>query len=141
MKLIIYGEPVPQGRPKFARIGNHVHAYDPEKSKAYKQLVRFWVTQELKKQDTFKPFKNAICVVLTFYMGIPVSWAKTKRIRANMGEIKPIVRNGDIDNLSKSVLDACNGLLWVDDCIITDLTAKKRYTADLARVEMEVSPC
>lgn len=49
MEIVIYGEPVPQGRPKFASFGGHVHAYDPAKSKNYKQLVRFWVTQHLKK--------------------------------------------------------------------------------------------
>ena len=139
MEIVIYGEPVPQGRPKLARIGNHVHAYDPEKSKTYKQLVRFWVTQHLKKIEGFKPYENALCVDLTFYLGIPTSWSKQKRIQASQGQIRPIVRNGDIDNMVKAILDANNGLLWVDDAIITDLSARKRYTADLARVVLKVT--
>ena len=139
MEIVIYGEPVPQGRPKFARIGNHVHAYDPEKSKTYKQLVRFWVTQHLKKIDDWKPFENALCVDLTFYLGIPTSWSKQKRIQAAQGVIRPIVRNGDIDNMVKAILDANNGLLWVDDCIITDLSARKRYTGELARVVIKIT--
>ena len=49
IKVVIYGEPVAQGSPRFARVGKYVHAYDPEKSKNYKQLVPFWVTQDLKK--------------------------------------------------------------------------------------------
>ena len=138
LKIVIYGEPVPQGRPKFARIGNHVHAYDPQKSKNYKQLVRYWVTQHLKKIDGFKPYENALYVDLTFYMSIPTSWSKKKRIEADSGVIRPIVRSGDIDNCIKAIFDAGNGLLWQDDCIITDLHAKKRYTAELARVEMIV---
>ena len=139
MEIVIYGEPVPQGRPKFASFGGHVHAYDPAKSKNYKQLVRFWVTQHLKKIDGFKPYENALCVDLTFYLGIPTSWSKQKRIQASQGQIRPIVRNGDIDNMVKAILDANNGLLWVDDCIITDLSARKRYTADLARVVLKVT--
>lgn len=140
MKIIVWGEPVPQGRPKFARIGNHVHTYDPAKSKNYKQLVRFWVTQALKKMDGWKPQENALCVVLTFYMGIPTSWNKNKRVGASVGQIRPIgKRTNDADNLAKGVLDACTGLLWVDDAIITDLTIRKRYTAELARVEIELS--
>ena len=139
MELVIYGEPVPQGRPKFARIGNHVHAYDPEKSKTYKQLVRFWVTQHLKKIDGWKPLENALCVDLTFYMGIPSSWSKKKRVGASQGQIRPTTKNGDIDNMVKAILDANNGLLWVDDCIITDLTARKRYTGDLARVVIKIT--
>lgn len=138
IKLVIYGEPVPQGRPRFARIGKYVHAYDPEKSKNYKQLVRFWVTQHLKKIDGFKPLENALYVDLTFYMSIPSSWSKKKRIEADSGVIRPIVRSGDIDNCIKAIFDAGTGLLWADDCIITDLHARKRYTAELARVEIAV---
>ena len=140
MEIVIYGEPVPQGRPKFASFGGHVHAYDPAKSKHYKQLVRFWVTQHLKKIEGFQPFENALCVDLTFYLGIPTSWSKQKRIQASQGVIRPTSKRlGDLDNIVKAILDANNGLLWVDDCIITDLSARKRYTADLARVVLKVT--
>ena len=70
-------------------------------------------------------------------MGIPSSWSKKKRIEAANGVIRPVSRN-DLDNLYKSVTDAVNGLLWVDDGIITDAHIRKRYTAELARVEMVV---
>ena len=140
MEIVIYGEPVPQGRPKFASFGGHVHAYDPVKSKNYKQLVRFWVTQYLKKLDGFKPYENALCVDLTFYLGIPASWSKQKRIQASQGVIRPTSKRlGDLDNIVKAILDANNGLLWVDDAIITDLSVKKRYTAELARVVLKVT--
>lgn len=135
MELVIYGEPIPQGRPRFTKTG---HTYDPERSRNYKQLVRFWVTQHIKKIDGWKPFENPLCVDLTFFVGIPSSWAKEKRIRAINGQIRPSSRP-DIDNLVKSVLDSCNGLLWVDDCIITDLSARKRYTGELARVEIKIT--
>ena len=140
MEIVIYGEPVPQGRPKFASFGGHVHAYDPAKSKNYKQLVRFWVTQYLKKLDGFKPYENALCVDLTFYLGIPTSWSKQKRIQASQGVIRPTSKRlGDLDNIVKAILDANNGLLWVDDCIITDLSARKRYTGELARVVIKIT--
>lgn len=137
IKLVIYGEPVAQGRPRFTRIGKYVHAYDPAKSKNYKQLVRFWVTQQLKKKDGFKPIEKAVYVELIFWLPIPISWSKKRRIEADSGIIRPIVKP-DTDNLVKSVTDSCNGLLWVDDSVITDLHAKKRYTAGQAKVEMVV---
>ena len=136
LKIVIYGEPVPQGRPRFARMGNYVHAYDPQKSKDYKRLVRLWVTERLKKIDGFIPFQNALYVDITFWLSIPSSWSKKKRIEADSGLIRPIKRP-DADNLFKS-LDALNGLLWVDDSIITDLHIRKRYTAELARTEIIV---
>ena len=136
LKIVIYGEPVPQGRPRFTRMGNYVHAYDPQKSKDYKRLVRLWVTERLKKIDGFIPFQNALYVDITFWLSIPSSWSKKKRIEADSGLIRPIKRP-DADNLFKS-LDALNGLLWVDDSIITDLHIRKRYTAELARTEIIV---
>ena len=137
MELVIYGEPIPQGRPRFTKTG---HTYDPQRSRNYKQLVRFWVTQYLKKIDGWKPFENALCVDLTFYMGIPSSWSKKKRIGASVGQIRPVgKKSNDADNLAKGVLDASTGLLWVDDAIITDLSARKRYTSDLARVVIKIT--
>ena len=137
MELVIYGEPIPQGRPRFTKTG---HTYDPERSRTYKQLVRFWATQYLKKIPGWKPFENAVCVDLTFYMGIPSSWTKQKRIWASQGQIRPTSKRlGDLDNMVKCVTDAVNGLLWVDDAIITDLSARKRYTGELARVVIKIT--
>ena len=137
MEIVIYGEPVTQGRPRFTKTG---HTYDPQRSRNYKQLVRFWVTQHLKKIDGFKPYENALCVDLTFYLGIPTSWSKQKRIQAAQGVIRPTSKRlGDLDNIVKAILDANNGLLWVDDCIITDLSARKRYTGELARVVIKIT--
>lgn len=140
VEIVVYGDPVPQGRPRFARMGNYVHAYDPQRSKNYKELVRFWITQALKKNTSFKPLKNACILDLTIYMGIPTSWNKTKRIEASEGVIRPIgKRAGDLDNIVKLIQDSANGLLWEDDSVITDLHARKRYTAELARVEIKVT--
>ena len=129
MEIVVYGEPVPQGRPKFVRIGNHVHTYDPEKSRSYKQLVRFWVTQHLKKIDGFKPYENALCVDLTFYLGIPSSWTKKRKLEASQGQIRPTSKRlGDADNLCKSVTDAISGLIYVDDSQIVNLGVSKWYS-------------
>lgn len=133
LKLVIYGKPVPQGRPRFTRTG---HVYDPQESKDYKENVKFWVTQQIKGKG-IRLYDCALCVDLTFYMPIPTSWSKKRRMEADAGIIRPTVRP-DIDNLVKGVTDSCNNLLWKDDCFITDLHARKRYTAGQARVEMVV---
>ena len=137
IKLIIFGEPVPQGRPRFSRQGGFVKAYDPERSRNYKQLVRLWATNQLKKIDGFKTLQNPLCVEMDFYVGIPTSWSKKKRTEAAQGLIRP-VKKPDLDNMYKAVTDALNGLVWADDSIITDVRLRKRYTADTARVEMVI---
>ena len=137
MEIVIYGEPIPQGRPRFTKTG---HAYDPDRSRNYKQLVRFWVTQHLKKIDDWKPFENALCVDLTFYMGIPSSWSKKKRIQAIQGQIRPTSKRlGDLDNMVKGVTDAISGLVYVDDSQIVNLGISKYYS-ETPRCVFKVTP-
>ena len=40
LRAVVPGEPVPQGRPRFRRAGDHVIAYDPAKSREYKRTVQ-----------------------------------------------------------------------------------------------------
>jgi Holliday junction resolvase RusA-like endonuclease len=90
------------------------------------------------KIDGFKPFQNACIVDVTFYRHIPSSWSKRKRMEAACGIIRPITRP-DCGNYEKGFYDALTGIIWVDDSIVTDKHVKKRYTADLARVELTVT--
>lgn len=45
---------------------------------------------------------------------------------------------GDVDNYAKLVLDACNGLFYVDDSQIHTLTASKSYDDGRERIELEI---
>lgn len=79
MKLIyeatVYGDPVPQGRPRLCGRGRFVRAYDPPKSKAYKQLIK----------DTIRHPKDITDVPLMFELMIyrripPAHERKTNKI-------------------------------------------------------------
>lgn len=59
-------------------------------------------------------------------MPIPASWPKGKRLDAISSVIRPTGRP-DADNISKLVLDACNGIVYADDSQIVDLTVTKFY--------------
>lgn len=52
----------------------------------------------------------------------------------------PDRRKHDVDNI-KVLLDACTGILWLDDGQITDLRITKGYNKASPRVEMTVAPC
>ena len=52
------------------------------------------------------------------------------------GELLLVVKP-DIDNYVKAVLDGLNGLLFVDDKQIIELTARKKYS-ESARTEVTV---
>ena len=71
-----------------------------------------------------------VSVEIRIGQAIPKSWSKTKRIRAELGEIVPLSRNGDIDNIAKSILDALNGFVYEDDCQVVRLKIVKFYSAE-----------
>jgi Holliday junction resolvase RusA-like endonuclease len=104
-------EPVAKGRPRMTRTG---HAYTPQKTRDAETALR-----DLAVKYNCKPFENAICVVMTFYITKPKSAKKRQ-----MPTVKP-----DLDNLIK-IKDAFNGILWTDDALIVDLHACKTYADD-----------
>jgi len=71
------------------------------------------------------PVKGAVRLDVTFYMPMPDSWPR-KRKSAYAG-LPVTVRNGDIDNLVKGLMDSANGIVYADDCQVTDVTMRKRY--------------
>ena len=114
-------EPKPKGRPRFTRTG---HAYTPKTTHDYEKLIRNYY-----QENTEDYYDCAIKVNLTFFMPIPKSTSKKQRALMESGEVKCTVKK-DIDNLSKAVLDACLGVAYEDDSLITKLTAIKKYAID-----------
>ncbi|MFD1466488.1 RusA family crossover junction endodeoxyribonuclease [Lapidilactobacillus mulanensis] len=132
MKLIINGEPIPQGRPRFANRGKFTTTYDPPKSKAYKQLVRAQATQQWHSQ----PLSGALKCDVTIYRPIQQSGSKKLKLMKSSGQIRPIIK-GDIDNYFKAVTDPLTGIVWVDDALIVESQIRKFYSNE-PRVEIEV---
>lgn len=121
--FFVEGNPVPQGRPRFYRRGNHVGAYDPPKSKAWKATVQ----SEALRQKC-KPLEGALWVVVEFYLKKPKA----------MKQPTPHTARIDIDNLSKAIFDALNGIAYHDDAQVALLTASKQY-ADTPGVNIRIS--
>ena len=114
-------EPKPKGRPRFDRRSGHM--YTPKATKEYEKSIT-----EFYKANCNEFYENAIKIKLVFNMPIPKSETKkTKELMAN-GVIKCIKHTGDVDNLAKSLIDALNGVAFFDDCLITEITACKRYS-------------
>lgn len=55
---------------------------------------------------------------------------RPKRLRTaeTIAVHQPHICDPDYDNLVKGMQDACNGVVWADDCIISSATLRKRYT-------------
>lgn len=125
----IPGECVAKGRPKFCRWG----VYTPKKTKDYESLI-----QKLFKQQfhEFEPFSNRIKADITVTKAVLKSSSKKDKIKMINNEISPITRP-DIDNYIKSILDGLNGLAFVDDSLIVELKAIKKY-GETAKVQINL---
>lgn len=114
LRLEVPVDPIPLSRPRFS-CGR---AYLPARSRKYREALQ----SAIKAAMTGKApsFKEDISCQLKFYR-----------------KFKPTSRRfGDVDNLIKAVLDATQGLLFVDDAAVTRITAEKLQDVERPRVEM-----
>ena len=120
--LVILGKPTPQKRHRYSFRGGNVRNF---KAKALEFSPK-------------KMLKGAIMLSITFYMPRPKNHYRTGKfshLLKNNAPISHIVKP-DIDNLSKFVMDALQGILWDDDCYINALEARKAYS-EKPRTEIE----
>lgn len=121
----VNGPAVPKQRPRIS--GRR--AYTPKRTKDYEGRVLNAFRSSY--QGFYPAFGKDVPVRISIRIvqAIPKSWSKKKRAQAESGEIVPLGRNGDIDNVAKSILDALNGFAYEDDCQVTTLIITKQYGA------------
>ena len=119
----IHTIPVPKGRPKFSKIGGFVRTYTPKKTQDFETEVR----EAAKQAMTREPLETPLAVYLYFRLPIPQSYSKKRTTACLTGSEKP-TKKPDLDNLAKSVLDALNGVIYLDDSQIVSLHMTKVYS-------------
>jgi Holliday junction resolvase RusA-like endonuclease len=67
---------------------------------------------------------------------VPVSYSKKRRESCLSNDEKPI-KKPDADNVAKAFLDSMNGIVYLDDCQVTQLFVKKTYES-IAKVHVLV---
>ena len=117
------GVPVGKGRARAFRVGAGVRMHTPPKTKAYEAAVALAAKAAMGGQV---PFSGAVAGWITFSMPIPASWSHRKAQDARLGLTRHL-STPDIDNLSKAILDGCNGVVFEDDKQLIYLEATKRY--------------
>ena len=117
------GVPVGKGRPRFAKRGQFVKTYTPEKTASYENLVKMAAAEAM---HSTLPMEGAVSLNLLLYITPPVSWSEKKKKAALSAEIWPTSKP-DIDNVLKGIADACNGIVWLDDKQIVDCQISKKY--------------
>jgi len=114
------GNPRGKGRPRMTRSG---HVYTPSETAAYENLIALACRDARGNKG---PFTGP--VAMHIHVGKQVPASKSKRTRQAMlaGEIRPATKP-DLDNVIKAVLDGCNGVAYLDDRQIVELTATAHY--------------
>lgn len=124
MKIVFKIAPVVASRPRVTRWST----FFPKKYTAFKVAMT-----ELTKNIIFTPTKALIYVQLTFYVAMPKSWSKKKKIEKN-GRFCD--NNCDIDNYCKAILDSLEGVYYENDKQVVMIRAMKYYSSN-PRIEYQ----
>ena len=127
--FIVYGTAAPQGSKR--HIGNGVMLESSERVRPWRQDVRFAALEKRPPDwDMTKPMR----LLLEFRFSRPQSHFVTKKgvtyLNPNAPAQPVSARLGDIDKLSRAVLDALTGVAYLDDRQVIILEASKCYIDD-----------
>lgn len=124
--ITLDGVPRGKGRPRFTRSG---HAYTPKATVDYERRLRIRAKEAM---SGIRPLTGPVAVTVGAFFPIANSWTKAEKTAAVEGK-KHHMATPDLDNVAK-MMDALNGIVWLDDKQIVQLTAMKRYSSSPALV-------
>lgn len=134
LKIHIPGEPCAQGRPRFARMGNHVRAYDPPKSRSYKATAQQFMARAMADAE-LDLFSGPVECRIRATFSCPKADHRKTPAPARWHTKRP-----DADNVAKIIKDAATGIIWHDDTQVSRLIVEKVIAAQdgAPGVEVEV---
>jgi Holliday junction resolvase RusA-like endonuclease len=130
--VVIGGPAVAKARPRATRRGI---LYTPSHVRKYESHARLAAQLVMNGRP---PIAVPVRAEITIDLAVPASWSRKRQDAAQRGEIRPTSRP-DVDNYTKAAMDACNGIVVVDDSMIVELVATKRY-ARIAKLSITITP-
>lgn len=110
IEVCVPGDPIPKGRPRACVARGKIRTYTPDRTRDAENALGYAMLIQMRKAG----WPNQ-------------GWPKA-RYRVEMDFV--LRRDGaDVDNLTKTVLDAGNKLLWSDDRRVDEIVARKRHAA------------
>lgn len=125
LTFVVLGQPIGKARARVVRnqIGG-VHAFTPAKTQRWERTIAGQAQTEMRD---LSPFLGPLKLEFAAEFAIPTSWARWKREAALRGEIGHTTKP-DGDNVLKAIKDALQGVVWLDDCQVTQVHGLKRYS-------------
>lgn len=120
VSFVVPGEPVAKERPRAGRNG----FYTPRATLDYERAISAAAHNAMKGAEAFS---GPVVVWVRWVATPPASWSKKRRQEAINGLLRPHASRKDVDNVAKTLLDGCNGIVWGDDRQVVTLMASKYY--------------
>jgi len=120
------GVPVPKGRARYVRRGNHISTYTPEKTRTYETLIKDAARQAM---GVSEPLETPVSLYLYIRVPIPASATK-KRLQAIADGSEKPTKKPDASNVLKSVEDGMNGVVYKDDSQIVNIHVTKVFSSE-----------
>ena len=130
------GTPVPKGRARYARRGNYISTYTPEKTRTYETLIK---DSAIEAMGASEPLETPVSLYLYIRVPIPKSCTKKRLEAIANGSEKP-TKKPDASNILKSVEDGMNRVVYHDDSQIINIHVTKVYSS-LPGVDICVKEC
>ena len=105
------------------------HEYTDKDQREYERFAAMCAQQGMQGHEKFV---GPCALYLKFYFEVPKSRAR----KIQEGDWHP--QRPDRDNCEKSIMDACNGIVWADDCTVCFGQQECRWTFLVPRTEVRV---
>ena len=130
------GDPVGKQRARYAKRGNFVQTYTPDKTRNYESLIKEAAIEAMGSSECLETPVN---LYLYIRAPIPKSLPK-KRLEACLNGLEKPIKKPDASNVLKSVEDAMNGVVYKDDSQIVNIHVTKVY-ASVSGIDVCVKEC
>lgn len=121
--FVVPGAPFGKGRTRVGKVNGHARMFTPANTVKYESLVSLAASQAMAGHA---PMTGGMVLEVDAIFPIPPSWPKKKQAMALSNEIHPTCKP-DADNCVKSLCDAMNNIVWLDDAQVVRLSMTKRY--------------
>jgi Holliday junction resolvase RusA-like endonuclease len=128
IEFTIIGRPFAKERPRADnRRGGRARIYTPTKTIKAERAVLAAAKPTLDGAPLYgEPLSGPVKLEVLAVFAIPKSWTKAKQEAARQGRVWH-TSSPDADNILKLVSDALNGHAFVDDGLVVDTRATKRF--------------
>jgi Holliday junction resolvase RusA-like endonuclease len=133
--IVVPGEPIAQGRPKFSTKNGVFRTYDPPDSMDYKETVAVCARLSMARKQMLE---GALALSVKVYRSVPTSWSEKRKQMAYAGQLRPVTKP-DTDNYVKGALDALEGIVFKNDSQVVEYRQPfGKWYSEKPRLEIEL---